>query len=304
MTPDELASWGQLADAVEVEAEAAALECGWGAPGDGPLSAWEIDITQGRLRALGWLRVPGLVPPYVREVALLDAVDLVHSLAATERGCAWTTEGISAVYAVPPAPPCVEHIVQREIAAADRLAAWGHPEAADLVAAHAASWGGVRCLPERERREPSRCACGVLEIAPAPMVYGYPPPGGRLIGALDLAGIGGCVLSGRDTAHVCPFPCVPTATVRRGSRRAWRRVDDGPLPWRVTDAGIVAVGDEAVARALDAPPAALLACGDGVAEWLGRWIPWDDAPGSACVAEALASVPATGWAAVEIHERW
>lgn len=40
------------------------------------------------------------------------------------------------------------------------------------------------------------------------------------------------------------------------------------------------------------------ACGEGAAEYLGAWWPWDETEGSRCVAEALAGWVPSPWVAV------
>lgn len=314
MTGDD-ASWVQVAEALETEVSEARQRCGWGESDkspEGELAAW----VQNQLRPLRWLRASHLVPPYLRERAIQDAVTIIESLAGTRRTCPWGSRTGVEVFAIPLVPPCARSSAEREIEAANQLAAWGYPAAADRLAEHATSWSQVRC-PKRTPRattrsdalqagepteaEPARCACAAVEVKPALVRYGRPPPSGRLIWALGLVDMGRDDISGRRPKHSCPWDCVPVSWLRVGSP-SLGRVHDGPLDWvELDDLTIVADDLSGVETALARTAHALRACGSGVAEWLGRWTPWEGGAG-ACLAEVLSgTVPASSWMAVEVR---
>lgn len=240
-------------------------------------------------RVAARLRHHAELPPYVADMTVSLAVAHVEYFASVRARCHREQAPVAATRAGPAVPACARAVVEGEQAAADLLEAWGHPDAADALAAVSARWEDTRC----PRAGGGRCDCGSGPAAPAHPYLG-PDPTLDVAHELGRWWAAGCNPEGVPSA-LCPGGCVPVAGRERRPPLVETAAAHGLVFYR-TDAAPTCPRDPAVC----AFEAAAAGCGPGAAEWLGAWAAWDSLPGSRCLADAAqATLAWDRWAAVE-----
>jgi hypothetical protein len=311
---DTAAAFSAVADAIETERALLDPACETSYPDDPLFDLLLRYRDRSRARLDARLRAMSILGPYLTEATVGGAVGEILGLRRVRERCGRKDTG-STVYAQPPVPWCVAREVVAEVEAANALASWGYDAAADALASAATRWADARCprreppgsLPPDRWMEPILCDCGGRPTAPMSLAAGYwvypehEPPGSEL-GQWVHAGT--CDPTGLPYGR-CPGFCREVRWARAGSRRA-RRAAHGPL--QVTrpsdDSPLTVFSEQPGLSSADLGTFADQAelCSDGAAEWLGSWVPWDDRPGSACLADAASALFPTGeWLVVEVR---